>query len=283
MRLVTRFAPSPTGRLHLGHALAAAKVFDFAAEKVGSAYLRIEDIDHTRCRPEFTEGIHEDLTWLGFKWAADVRVQSQHYADYAKVGINLMQRGLAYPCPLSRSDLAAGKRTAVPDSPEHAEAGRVCDRLRSAARYTTPSLPFAIRLNLSAALRRAPAKLPYRDSGTVKCARPSLQQWATSERPDPVIVRRDIGASYHIAVTHDDHLQGITDIVRGADFIDQTPLHVLLQNLMEWEVPSYHHHPLITDEAGRKFSKSDKDITLQSLRESGLTPADVLSRAQGAL
>ena len=258
-------------------------MFDFANHQNSHALLRIEDIDHTRCRTPFIESIYEDLTWLGYNWREPVRLQSQHYAQYAKAVIDLVQRGLAYPCQLSRNDLKSGLRTIVPDSPSHAKAASVCERLRSSARYKTPSLPFVVRLNLKAALRRMPANLPYQDGGEVKQALPDLHEWVKSERPDPVIARRDIGTSYHIAVTYDDNLQGITDVVRGADFIDQTPLHVLIQKLLGWDTPNYHHHPLISDETGRKLSKSDKDITIKSLRESGLSPADVLSRAQAAL
>jgi len=250
---LTRFAPSPTGRLHIGHAHAAAAVFGFAVENSGRALLRIEDIDHTRCA---------------------------HYSAYAKVVIDLIERGLAYPCGLSRTHLKAGKRTPRPTSPSHGKAAKVCDKMREAMRFKTPSLPFAIRLNLEAALKRAPKALPYSDSGTQQLqALPSLEAWAKSTRPDPVIARRDIGASYHIAVTHDDELQGITHIVRGADFIDQTPLHILIQNLMGWRTPIYHHHALITDMTGRKLSKTAKDKTIESLRESGMSPADVLSLA----
>lgn len=279
MTKVTRFAPSPTGRLHLGHALAASTVFDFVHQAQGQALLRIEDIDHTRCRPDYTAAIYEDLRWLGYSWPMPVRVQSAHYAAYAKVVIDLVQRGLAYSCALSRSDLKAGKRTRRPDSPSHAKAGRVCERLRQSVQLKTPSLPFSVRLDLKAALRRASADLPYQDGGAQAHALPSLHDWAGSDRPDPVIARRDIGTSYHIAVTHDDQLQNITDVVRGEDFVDQTPLHVLLQRLMGWHTPRYHHHALVTDAAGRKLSKSDKDITLQSLRERGFNPADVLSHS----
>ena len=283
MQHITRFAPSPTGRLHLGHAYAARTVSKAMFGVQGHVLLRIEDIDHTRCRPEYIEGIYEDLTWIGFEWLPPVRIQSHHYPDYAAVVIDLVQRGLAYPCKLSRSELKAGQRTPRPASPSHSEAGRVCERLRKSVKLKTPSLPFAIRLNLEKALRRVPASLPYQESKESQDALPSLIDWAASDRPDPVIARRDIGTSYHIAVTHDDHLQGVTDIVRGEDFLDQTPLHVLIQNLMGWTTPNYLHHPLVKDETGRKLSKTDNDLTIQSLRESGVPPLDVLSRARGAL
>ena len=280
---LTRFVPSPTGRLHLGHAHAAASVFGFAAEHEGTALLRIEDIDHTRCHAEFTDGIYEDLAWLGFNWPSPVRVQSEHYNDYAKVTIALIERGLAYPCTLSRTQLKSGKRTPRPDRFLHRETARICEKVRQAMRYKTPDLPFAIRLNLEAALKRVPDRLSYQDTGAQLNAWPSLQSWANSTRPDPVIARRDISASYHIAVTHDDHIQDITHIVRGADFIDQTPLHVLIQHLMGWNTPIYHHHALITDAAGHKLSKTARDQTIQSLRISGTPPADVLSSAKAAL
>ncbi len=287
MTRVTRFAPSPTGRLHLGHAYAAARVFESAERFGGTALLRIEDIDHTRCRAELTEGIYEDLAWLGFDWPKPARIQSEHYSAYAKVIIDLIERGLAYPCTLSRTQLKSGERTPRPDSLAHGEAARICEKLGSAARYKTPSLPFAIRLNLDAALKRAPKNLAYQDSRKTQHALPSLVDWARSSRPDPIIARRDIAVSYHIAVTHDDHIQGITDVVRGADFIDQTPLHILIQNLMGWPTPIYHHHALITDPSGRKLSKTAKDQTIESLRMNGMSSADVLSQsllmAQGPL
>ena len=276
--LVTRFAPSPTGRLHLGHAYAAAQVFQTAETMAAKALLRIEDIDHTRCRPNYIDGIYEDLAWLGFDWELPVRVQSQHYAAYAKIAIDLIERGLAYPCALTRTELKSGQRT-PPESLSHGKAARACDALRKAARYKTPSLPYAIRLNLNAALKQTRDALTYFEDDLSRRARPSLEDWSLSTRPDPIIARKDIAASYHIAVTHDDHIQGITHIIRGADFIDQTPLHVLLQSLMGWETPRYSHHVLITDDTGRKLSKSDKDETIQSLRESGMSAPDVLGRA----
>ncbi len=287
-KLITRFAPSPTGRLHIGHSIAAAAVFDFAKRHNGTGLLRIENIDHTRCRPEFTEGIYGDLAWLGYEWPKPTRIQSQHTADYAEVVCDLIDRGLAYPCALTRTELKADK---TPDLENNSDQS-LSYALKHASKTQNPTLPFNIRLNLNLALQAiSDQSLTYTelqsdtalDAYETRNARPSLTAWAASDRPDPVIVRRDIGCSYHIAVTHDDHLQGVTHVVRGADFIDQTPLHVLIQRLMGWSTPTYYHHPLVTDNSGRKLSKSARDLTLESLRESGVSPTDVLSRSHGPL
>lgn len=275
----TRFAPSPTGLLHLGHAYAAAQVFEMAERLGGTALLRIEDIDHTRCKRQFSFDLQDDLSWLGFDWIRPVRVQSEHYADYAKVIIDLIQRGLAYPCTLSRTELKSGVRTPTPQKLPHSQMAKLCDTVFKAARYKTPSLPYAIRLNLKAALKQTGEALTYFEGDSARHSRLRIEDWSLSDRPDPIIARRDIGCSYHIAVTHDDHIQGITDVVRGEDFVDQTPLHVLLQTLMGWRTPRYHHHALVTDETGRKLSKTDKDITIQSLRDAGHSPSDVLSHS----
>ncbi len=276
---LTRFAPSPTGFLHIGHAYAAQQVFGTAERLGGTALLRIEDIDHSRCKTQFSYDLQDDLAWLGFDWIRPARVQSEHYADYAKVVIDLVQRGLAYPCNLSRTELKSGARTSLLKRPSHSQMAKLCDTIHKAARYKSPSLPYAVRLDLKAALKQIGTALTYYEGDAAHHGRLSLEEWSLSDRPDPVIARRDIGTSYHVAVTHDDHIQGITDVVRGADFIDETPLHVLIQNLMGWSTPRYHHHALITDETGRKLSKSDKDITIRSLRESGMNPAQVLSHS----
>jgi glutamyl-Q tRNA(Asp) synthetase len=290
--------------LHIGHATAAAVVFDFARSHNGTALLRIEDIDHTRCRPEYTDGIYEDLAWLGYTWPTPVRVQSAHYADYAAVVSDLVRKGLAYACTLTRSEIKAGyipQRNIHPqftmkDQAKWSEQSlhqfdnddaRVFCQVLHASSYTkNPDLPFVIRLDVQRALEyvsdQSLAYCGLNDPDDLETyetldARPVLTEWVASTRPDPIIARRDIGCSYHIAVTHDDHLQSISHVVRGADFIDQTPLHVLIQTLMGWRTPTYYHHPLITDASGRKLSKSARDLTLKSLRESGSLPTDVLS------
>jgi len=272
--MLTRFAPSPTGRLHLGHALAAKEAFEF-----GSCLLRIEDIDHTRCKTDHTLGIYQDLDWLGFDWPLPVRVQSRHYGDYAKVVVQLLEKGLAYPCKLTRSELKTGAQT-NPDTPLSPD-----DYLRiftnsDGTPNTKPSLPYAIRLNLPKALEyMGDDSLIFVNSDDNINAKTSLAQWAKSDRPNPIIARKDIGVSYHIAVTHDDHLQGITYVVRGMDLFEETPLHVLIQHLMGWPTPIYHHHVLLKREDGEKLSKRGLDTSLQSLRENGLTAAQVLAMA----
>jgi len=278
----TRFAPSPTGRLHLGHALAAKEVFGFGPQENSKCLLRIEDIDHTRCKPDFTLGIYQDLDWLGFDWPLPVRVQSRHYLDYAKVVASLLERGLAYPCGLTRSDLKSGERTnpdtaLVPD--DYLSIFTNTDDTPNAK----PSLPYAIRLNLSKALSIIEIPLIFTETGSsdnhLIDAKDPLTDWTASDRPDPIIARKDIGVSYHIAVTHDDMLQDITHIVRGMDLFDETPLHVLIQHLMNWPTPIYHHHALLKRDDGEKLSKRGLDTSLHSLRENGLTAAQVLAMA----
>lgn len=275
----TRFAPSPTGRLHLGHALAAKEAFGF-----GPCLLRIEDIDHTRCKPDYTRGIYRDLDWLGFDWPLPVRVQSRHYLDYANSVAQLLEKGLAYPCALTRSELKAGARS-KPENTLSPESYLGIFTNADGMPNIKPSLPYAIRLNLSLALRSmGGSSLTFEETGhniTGKFfdARAPLEDWAASERPDPIIARKDIGVSYHMAVTYDDNLQGITHVVRGMDLFEETPLHVLIQHLMGWPTPIYHHHALLTREDGEKLSKRGLDTSLETLRENGLTAAQVLAMA----
>lgn len=276
----TRFAPSPTGRLHLGHALAAKEAFGFGASENTQCLLRIEDIDHTRCKKEFTLGIYQDLNWLGFDWPLPTRVQSHHYMDYAKVVASLLERGLAYPCGLTRSDLKAGRRSHPQNTLKPSEF-LTHFKTDEETSHPRPSLPYAIRLSLSQALKSlSGAPLIFTEIGKSDIdAKPALKKLIQSGRPDPIIARKDIGVSYHIAVTHDDYLQGITHVVRGMDLYDETPLHVLIQTLMDWPTPIYHHHALLTRDDGEKLSKRGLDTSLESLRENGLTATQVLAMA----
>ena len=260
--MITRFAPSPTGYLHLGHALAAREAFAFAAKHHGTCLLRIEDIDHTRCKAAFIDAIYEDLTWLGFTWPKDVRVQSDHSADYTMAIKALRDKGLIYRCFKTRSELPNGPYFGPnPTLPSEDETALLAARK-----------PFAWRLSMAAAKDRLGEDLTvqYYDNDNVKSSDPS-------RHGDIVLARKDIGNSYHIAVTHDDHIQGVTHIVRGRDLADQTDIHVLLQRLMGWDTPRYYHHGVLMGKDGKKLSKRNQDTTIRSLRQAGVSPSDVFN------
>jgi len=258
---LTRFAPSPTGRLHLGHAAAALHVWR-AAEQAGTRpILRIEDIDTTRCRPEYTQSIFEDLAWLGLDWPMPVRVQSQHFAEYAKTVAHLAGLGLAYRCFRTRSELADNSPAPLPIALERG--------------YLDQARPFAWRLSLSAArthLGAAWNELSYtlQDGKTLRTvpADPHLHG-------DIVIARKDSSSAYHLAATHDDALQGITHVIRGVDLIDAPHIHTLLQVLMGWPQPIYQHHPLINGPDGKRLSKTDQSVSLAALRERGMSVSEI--------
>lgn len=264
----TRFAPSPTYYLHLGHAASALHVWRAADEAGGEVLLRIEDIDTTRCKPEYTAAIYEDLSWLGLSWPEPVRVQSEHFAAFQSCVDTLRQRGLAYRCFRTRSELSDLPSPLRPGA--HAEADEQT-RLERGDR-------FAWRLSLDAAqdeLGAAWNMLSYRiqtPNGLQDIpANPNLHG-------DIVIARKDSPSAYHLAVTHDDALQGITHIIRGEDLIDAPHIHTLLQVLMGWPQPVYQHHPLIEDSEGQKLSKRQKSITLASLRADGVTADEIKQR-----
>jgi glutamyl-Q tRNA(Asp) synthetase len=285
---VFRFAPSPNGRLHLGHAYSALLNADLAARAGGRFLLRIEDIDVTRCRPEYETAIYEDLAWLGLSWEAPVRRQSEHFAEYAAAAARLQERGLFYRCFCTRAEIAAvvadeeatsGK--AWPRDPDGApiypgtcrslSRGACQDRLRA-------GVPHALRLDMDEALRRAPGPhlfIRFDPSGSAEAVLADPRRWG-----DPVIVRKEIPTSYHLAVVLDDALQGVTHVVRGTDLEAATCLHVLLQTLLELPAPAYHHHRLITDEDGEKLSKSLRSEPLAALRARGAS-ADEVRRALG--
>lgn len=269
----TRFAPSPTGFLHIGHALAAKEAFDFAETKGGQCLLRIEDTDHTRCKEEFTKSIYADLDWLGFDWPLPVRVQSHYYPDYAKPVSELIARGLAYPCELTRKDIKEGERP-HPDNMEDKNGSVIKAELLKSTQHDRPSLPFALRLNLPKALETI-GPLGFEDIGPIHEGIHDAREFFDQNDLDPVIARKDIGCSYMIAGPHDDWKQEISHVVRGADLFHETPLQVLIQALMGWPTPIYYHHGLVMNEAGEKLSKRNLDTALQSLREAGQTPEDI--------
>jgi glutamyl-Q tRNA(Asp) synthetase len=252
-RPVFRFAPSPNGLLHLGHAFSALLNARMAGEAGGRLLLRIEDTDETRARPEFVTAIFEDLTWLGLSFEEPVRIQSQHFADYERNLLKLWSMEAAYPCFCSRKE---AHRHALParDPDGQPLYGGTCRRLDPAVakqRIARGEI-FGWRLDTSA-------------------------DAAASVWGDAVIAKRRVGSSYHIAVVTDDALQGVTHVVRGMDIEPATPLHRLLQRLLGLPEPHYHHHELIRDESGEKLSKSRSSPSLRSLRESGVTPFEIRS------
>jgi glutamyl-Q tRNA(Asp) synthetase len=257
--IVTRFAPSPTGRLHLGHAYSAVLGHAQARESGGKFHLRIEDLDQTRCRPEFVDGIYEDLRWLGLDWDEPVLVQSQHTAAYEAALNDLKSRGLVYACFCTRADIAAaleaphgatarypGTCRTLPDDPER-----------------RASMPHCWRLDSVKALQLAGFPSWTEEDGRRFDTGPD-------DLDDVILARKDAPAAYHLACVVDDAASGVTMVVRGADLRSSTPVQRLLQQLLGLPEPSYLHHALITHEDGRRLAKRDLAPTLAAMRESGV-------------
>ena len=268
---VTRFAPSPTGYLHLGHAYSA--LFAQQAAQGGRFLLRIEDIDPVRCKPEFISAIFEDLGWLGLTWEQPVRHQSQHVPDYATVLDRLRDMNLLYPCFCTRRDIeqeaqqaaaaphAADAMTIYPGICRHLSPTERADKL---AQHKMANW----RLDTAAALKiTGPLFWQDRGQGRVR-VQPEMFG-------DVVLARKDVPTSYHLSVTVDDHLQGMTLVTRGEDLFTATHIHRLLQSLLGYDTPDYHHHPLLTDGAGRRYAKRDGSVTLRALRAQGVTPENI--------
>ena len=270
---VTRFAPSPTGRLHKGHAFSALLAYERAQSEGGRFLLRIEDIDTTRCKPEFVEGIFEDLAWLGLTWEQPVRRQSEHFDDYTAALEKLKTMGLAYPCFCTRKDIEAeiAGAGAAPHGPDGPIYPGICRHLSAQERDAkiAEGIPHAWRLDLATALAQISEPLEWRDErkGTITAT--------PEELGDVVLARKDTPTSYHLSVVVDDGLQGITHIIRGEDLFHATHIHVVLQRLLGLATPVYHHHGLMLDEHGQRFAKRNKSVTLESLRESGTNPDDL--------
>ena len=279
-RPVFRFAPSPNGELHLGHALSALIGFDRARALSGRFLLRLEDIDAGRSRPEFVAGIFEDLRWLGLTWPEPVLRQSQRMAAYGAAAARLNAMGLLYPCFASRAEILAAATGAASDPdgvPLYAGLYRTAPAATIARRQASGEA-FALRLDMQRALTLAKSKLKgapltFSDEGNpAGAARIAVhpERWG-----DAVIVRKDVATSYHLAVVVDDAWQGVTHVTRGRDLFAATDLHRLLQLLLDLPEPVYQHHRLITDARGRKLAKSAGDTSLRDLRRRGLTAADI--------
>ena len=273
---VFRFAPSPNGFLHLGHALSAYLNADMACAAGGRMLLRIEDIDQARCRPEYEVAIVEDLAWLGLVWELPVRRQSEHFDDYRAALGKLETMGLIYPSFESRAEIAAlvaqrekqGNWPRDPDgAPLYPGEAKVMPSAERARRIEAGE-PYALRLDMAAALARS-GTLSWEEAGAGTVAADPAQ-WG-----DVILARKDAPASYHLAVTVDDAAQGVTDVVRGQDLFQATSVHRLLQSLLGLPAPRYRHHRLLLGEDGRKRSKSTQATGLRQLRGQGATPADI--------
>ena len=279
---ILRFAPSPNGYLHLGHAYSALLNHDMVRELGGRFLLRIEDIDTERCRPEYEATIYEDLRWLGVSWEQPVRRQSEHFDDYAGAIAKLEAQGLLYPSFESRSELNAlvadlDKRGRWPRDPDGVPLYPGRARKLSAAereRRLQSGEPFALRLAMDAAMARAGA-LSWTETGAGPHGQSGLINAAPQMWGDVVLARKDSPTSYHLSAVVDDALQGVTDVVRGQDLFWSTSIHRLLQMLLGLPEPSYHHHRLILDDDGKKLSKSTKATGLRELREAGSSPRDI--------
>lgn len=271
---VTRFAPSPTGRLHLGHAYSAMLAHDFARKRNGAFLLRIEDIDPGRCREEFVTGIIEDLSWLGLWWDGTIIRQSERLPRYAEALDRLRAMGLLYPCFCTRRDIAASasaphgaERAIYPGTCRHLNAEQRAARMAEAAHCW--------RIDMVAAVARI-GPLGWRDDRAGEVVADPLAHG------DVVLARKDAPVAYHLAVTIDDAAQSVTDVVRGEDLFAATDVHRLLQALLGLPTPAYHHHRLLSDDMGRRLAKRDSAPTLAALRAQGRDPAELLAELRDA-
>ncbi|HXW71331.1 MAG TPA: tRNA glutamyl-Q(34) synthetase GluQRS [Methylocella sp.] len=276
---VFRFAPSPNGHLHLGHAYSALLNFRLARDSAGRLLLRIENIDLDRCRREFEEGIFEDLRWLGMEWETPVRRQSEHFCDYARALASLSSRGLTYPCFCSRRDIleAVAGKPGWPVDPDGSPLyPGICKGLseKNRQRRLAAGEPASLRIDMAAALAQLTGPLEWLEASRgdkTTFVRANASVWG-----DTLLSRKDIPASYHIAVVVDDALQEVTDVARGEDLFMATSLHRLLQSLLGLPAPTYLHHALMRDANGRKLSKSSMAKSIRALREEGYSPAKVV-------
>ncbi len=275
--IVTRFAPSPTGYLHLGHVHSALHGWTRAHQSGGRFLLRIEDIDPTRCRPEYTQAILEDLRWLGLDWDGEVRVQSEHFPDYRAVLDTLSARGLLYPCFCTRADIAREIAASAhaphgPDGPLYPGTCRALSETQRAERIAS-GVPYALRLDMAAALRTVPGPIccVEEGQGELRCD--------PAQFGDVVLARKDTPASYHLCVTHDDALQGVTLVTRGEDLRPAMHLHRLLQELMGWPAPVYAHHALLVGADGKRLAKRDGAVCIRDLRAAGAKVEELRAQA----
>ena len=273
--VVTRFAPSPTGYLHLGHVRSALAGWRAAREAGGRFLLRIEDIDHTRCRPHFAAAIARDLAGLGLDWDGPIRRQSEHLADYRAALARLEATGLVYPCFCTRRDIQAeiARAGGAPQGEMGLPYPGTCRHLGTAERAERRGVApdYALRLDVGAAMARTGPLAWFEDGRRIDADPAALG--------DVVLARKEVPTSYHLAVTLDDAMQGVTLVTRGADLFAATHIHRLLQALLGLATPRYRHHPLLPDAAGRRLAKRDGARTIRAMRQAGMTPAAILAAA----
>lgn len=284
---ITRFAPSPTGLLHLGHAYSALTAHAAARDAGGVFLLRIEDIDTRRCKPEFEQAIYDDLAFLGLDWPQPVRRQSAHFPDYARALDGLAKRGLVYRCFKTRKEIAE-EIARAPHAPGEGPEGVIypgpAEPLTRAEEdaLIEDGRPYAWRLSIRAcreALGAAFDALHFIEEGEGPDGEHGLVKAEPETLGDVILGRKDVGASYHLAAVHDDALQGVSHVIRGQDLFFATHLHALLQRLMDLPRPVYRHHRLLLDEHGKRFAKRDESMTIQAMREAGMSAEAIRARA----
>ncbi|MDB2407068.1 tRNA glutamyl-Q(34) synthetase GluQRS [Jannaschia sp.] len=291
--MITRFAPSPTGPLHLGHAHSAWTAHDMARAAGGTFLLRIEDIDRQRSKPEWEDALHRDLAWLGIGWDASPLRQSERMDAYDDALDILWKRQLLYPCTCTRRDIAEALSapqegaTMGPDGPVYPG---TCRAEAILAHPATRPRDAHLRLNMVSAFRHLEASgqsessLAFQEVGPLRSGEIQSERATYIDRVgDIVLARRDFGTSYHLSVVLDDAAQGVTHVVRGADLFDATPIHVLLQQLLDLPTPIYHHHDLVRDAAGKRLAKRDDARSIASYRDAGWTAAQLRAHLDRSL
>ncbi|MBY6200059.1 tRNA glutamyl-Q(34) synthetase GluQRS [Maritalea mobilis] len=274
MTLRTRFAPSPTGPLHLGHAFSAITAHDMARAAGGQFLLRIDDIDQSRARPDWEELIYEDLSWLGLTWDEPPWRQSEHLSDYRAAVEHLAGRGLCYPCSCSRRDIAEAASAPQEGTPEFGPDGRIYPGTCRGRPMSDWTEGMAIRLDLAKALPDLDVTFTETGPAHPGAHRVTVDTLLT-QVGDPVLARPHMAASYHLSVVLDDAAQAISHVIRGEDLFDATQLQRALQALLGLPTPTYHHHRLIRDEAGKRLAKRDDARAIRNYREDGASPDDI--------
>lgn len=278
MTFITRFAPSPTGPLHLGHAYSALLAHDMALAAGGEFLLRVEDIDQSRARPQWEQQIYDDLEWLGVRWPQPVLRQSERTEAYRKSLLKLTEMGLLFPCWCKRADIEMAASAPQEGVPRFGADGLIYPgtcRWRKIGHATSNDV---LRLNMSKALAcsQVPELLSWHETGQVRNSHKTYPAAnLLSDAGDVIMRRKGMDASYHLSVVLDDAAQNVTHIIRGADLEEATPIHVLLQTLLGLPTPIYHHHHLIRDDAGKRLAKRDDARSIAKYRNDGASPQDI--------